>query len=90
MAIGANTTAAFRNRILSTLTPDSIEALGLKRVDLPLKKVLYEPDRPIETVSFPEAGVASVVSLMNDGGTAEVGTFGREGMGGQRLALRGG
>jgi CRP-like cAMP-binding protein len=87
LAIGADTTGAFRNRILSTLTPDSIEALGLKRVDLPLRKVLYEPDVPIETVYFPEAGVASVVSLMNNGGTAEVGTFGRDGMAGSFLLL---
>jgi len=87
VAIGANTTGAFRNRILSALSPDSIEALGLKRVDLPLKKVLYEPDVPIETVYFPEVGVASVVSLMSNGGTAEVGTFGREGMAGTVLLL---
>jgi CRP-like cAMP-binding protein len=87
VAIGADTTDAFRNKILSTLTPDSVEALGLKRVELPLKKVLYEPDMPIETVYFPEAGVASVVSLMSNGGTAEVGTFGREGMAGSVLLL---
>jgi CRP-like cAMP-binding protein len=87
VAIGANATGAFRNKILSTLTPDSVETLGLERIDLPLKKVLYEPDVPIETVYFPEAGVASVVSLMSNGGTAEVGTFGREGMAGTVLLL---
>jgi CRP-like cAMP-binding protein len=87
VAIGVNTTGAFRNRILSTLTPDSVESLGLKRVELPLRKALYEPETPIETVYFLEAGVASVVSLMSNGGTAEVGTFGREGMAGSVLLL---
>jgi CRP-like cAMP-binding protein len=87
VAIGANTTDAFGNRILSAISPDSVEALGLRRVDLPMKKVLYEPDAPIETVYFLEAGVASVVSVMSNGGTAEVGTFGREGMAGSVLLL---
>jgi CRP-like cAMP-binding protein len=87
VAIGENTTSAFRNRILSALTPDSIEVLGLKRIDLPIKKVLYEPNAPIESVYFLEAGVASVVSVMSNGGTAEVGTFGREGMAGSVLLL---
>jgi len=52
-----------------------------------LKKVLYEPYKPIQYVYFIDCGVVSLVSIMEDGATVEVGTIGNEGMVGLPLFL---
>jgi len=71
-----------RNRILAALPPDDLERLRprLERVELVLRQVLFEPNRPIEHVYFVESGVASLVSLAADGSAVETATVGHEGM----------
>jgi CRP-like cAMP-binding protein len=49
-------------------------------VYLPLRRQIYEPEKPIEQVFFPLDSVLSVVARMNDGSEIEIGTIGREGM----------
>jgi CRP-like cAMP-binding protein len=49
-------------------------------VDLPLRKSLYEPDNVPRYAYFLTSGIASVVTVVEDGGTAEVGLIGREGV----------
>ena len=49
-------------------------------VDLPLREVVYEPERPIDDVYFPIDCVLSIVTRMRDGHQIEIGTIGREGM----------
>src|SRR5205085_12444643 len=68
------------NRILSSLSGDDLELLQphLEPVDLPLRKVLEQANKPIKAVYFPESGFASVV--VNTGKPIEVGLIGREGM----------
>jgi CRP-like cAMP-binding protein len=51
----------------------------LTRVNLPLRTSLYEPNEPPKYVHFITSGIASVVSVTQDGSTTEVTTLGREG-----------
>jgi CRP-like cAMP-binding protein len=77
------------NRLLSLLSDDDYERLSrhLSQVTLEYRKSLYEPSRPIEHVYFPIEGVASLVITMANGGSAEVGTIGSEGMVGLPVCL---
>jgi CRP-like cAMP-binding protein len=70
------------NRLLSLLSDADYERLRghLSQVTLEYRKSLYQSSRPIEHVYFPIEGVASLVITMEDGGSAEVGTIGSEGM----------
>ncbi len=49
-------------------------------VDLPLRKSLYEPGIVPAYAYFMTSGIASVVAMMENGGMAEVGLIGREGV----------
>ena len=77
------------NRLLSLLSDDNYERLRphLSHVVFDYKKSLYEASRPIENVYFPVDGVASLVVTTSDGGSAEVGTIGNEGMVGLPICL---
>jgi CRP-like cAMP-binding protein len=50
-------------------------------------EVLFEPERPIDHVYFPETAVFSLVSTLHEGGSVEVGTVGCEGMAGLPVFL---
>ena len=70
------------NLFLGSLSVESRNLL-LKHcveVDLPLRKPLYEPEIVPRYAYFLTSGIASVVTAMEDGGTAEVGLIGREGL----------
>ena len=47
---------------------------------LPLGKVLIEANQKAESLYFPTQGIVSLVSIMQDGSTTEVGLIGKEGM----------
>ena len=64
---------------LSSISRDSLLRHCVE-VDLPLKKSLYEPDNVPRYAYFITSGIASVVTSMEDGATAEVGLIGREGV----------
>jgi CRP-like cAMP-binding protein len=72
------------NRILLAL-PDS-EYLsirpGLQYLAMPHHLSLYEPNRKLEFVYFPNGGLISLVVVMEDGKTVEVGVLGNEGFAG--------
>ena len=78
-----------RNRLLAALPPGDFALLApsLRPVDLALKQVLHEPDRPIEAVHFPEAGMVSMLAVLEDGALQEVGLVGREGVVGLAVVL---
>jgi CRP-like cAMP-binding protein len=61
---------AYRNALLTRMKP----------VAFPTRTVLYEPDQTPEFAHFMTSGIASVVSSMTDGSSAEVGIWGREGL----------
>ena len=81
--------STIRNEILSSLPAEDFGLLSpyLKSVDLPLKKALIVPDEPIRHVYFPDQGVASMLALLEGGGSVEVGMIGREGMVGIHVLL---
>src|SRR4029077_283063 len=73
---------------LSQLSPQVLKDLSLQPVDLNVSAVIYEPNQPIQYAYFPEQGVLSVVSVLKNGCSIEVGTVGREGMVGSILLLQ--
>ena len=77
------------NRLLSLLSDDDYEHLRphLTLITLEYRKILYEAARPIEHVYFPIDGVASLVITTAEGGSAEVGTIGSEGIVGLPVCL---
>ena len=75
------------NRLLAALPATSRDSLlpRLTRVPLTLRQVLHRADAPIDMVYFPETGMISLIANLADGGQAEVGVVGREGMLGTAL-----
>jgi len=70
------------NRFLASLSSKSRDLLLKQSVemDLPLRKSLYEAENVPRFAYFLTSGIASVVTSMEDGSTAEVGLVGREGV----------
>ena len=70
------------NKILAAL--DDLEAHDffsqLEQVSLAQGEIIYEPDEEIKYVYFPETAVFSMLTIMEDGDTVEVGPVGDEGM----------
>ncbi|MFN6530767.1 Crp/Fnr family transcriptional regulator [Nostoc sp. ChiSLP03a] len=79
------------NRLLAALPTSDYERLipHLKLVSLPTRQVLYEPGEPISHVYFPQHAVISIVTIMEDGSTVEVGIVSNEGMVGIPVILGG-
>ncbi|MFB3918272.1 MAG: cyclic nucleotide-binding domain-containing protein [Terriglobales bacterium] len=50
-------------------------------------QTLFEPNEPIEYGYFPNSGMASIVAIMGDGATVEVGIAGKEGFVGTPILL---
>lgn len=80
-----------QNRLLAALPASEYERLAphLQLVSLPIRQVLYEPNEPIKYVYFPIGSMVSLVSIMKDGSTIEVGLVGNEGMVGIPVILGG-
>lgn len=83
----AQSPLAVRNRLLLALSPDALAALlpRMQPVSLPLRQILARPGRPFEAIYFIEGGWVSMVAGTEEGGSAEVGLIGREGMFGASL-----
>lgn len=70
------------NQILSALPQKEYQSLNafLQPVQLSLNQVLSEPNQPIKSLYFPTLGIVSLISIMEDGSTTEIGLIGKEGM----------
>jgi CRP-like cAMP-binding protein len=77
------------NVILAALSPDELLRLQskLQPVELEQGHILYEASVPVDYVYFIDQGMISVVSVMRNGDTIEVGTIGNEGMVGKWVIL---
>ena len=77
------------NKLLSTLPLADRQRISpfLTTVPVTFKQVLYKQDEEIRDVYFPGSGAWSLTKTMDDGGTAEVGTIGHEGMIGSAVFL---
>ena len=74
--------SAFRNRILARLSSADKRRIAnkLTRVNAVPRDSLYEPNKPFRHVYFPETGVASILTVLENGTESEVATIGNEGM----------
>ena len=89
--ISATNSTPPRNRLLAALLPADLALLQphLQFTAIALLKDLERPNRRIETVYFPETGIASVVAVQPNETRVEVGLIGREGMSGIAVVLGG-
>lgn len=73
-----------KNRLLNSLPSSEYQRLlpHLKPVHLPHGEVLYEMGGHVEYVYFPHNALISLVTLMENGETIEVGLVGNDGMSG--------
>ncbi|NDJ17866.1 Crp/Fnr family transcriptional regulator [Myxacorys almedinensis] len=78
-----------QNQILSALPAEEYQRLlpHLEVVDLPIRKVLFGSGDRIEYVYFPHRSIISLVTILDDGATVEVGLVGNEGMAGVEVFL---
>lgn len=74
--------SAQQNHLLSTLPTEDWERIfpHVELVQLPVGKVLHEPGVPLRHVYFPTSCIVSLLCIMEDGATAEIGAVGREGI----------
>lgn len=77
------------NRIVAALPEEEYQHLvpHLEPVTLRFKQPLYEPNAPIRFGFFPASGMISLLTLMRDGATVEVGLIGNEGFLGTPILL---
>ena len=77
------------NLILASLPPEEFRQLApqLTRVRLEVGERLYETEEVIGHVHFPEGGLLSLLSTLEDGASVEVAGLGREGSGGLLVLL---
>lgn len=70
------------NRILDALPEQEFGRLRahLEPVTFQLKQILYRPGDAISFVYFPVTGALSVITLLHDGSSVEVGMVGNEGL----------
>jgi len=75
------TGSVISNTILNALPPQfNAFRANLKAVALPVGTPLYEPHETPKFAHFMTSGIASVVTTMNDGGSAETGMWASEGL----------
>src|SRR3984893_15132253 len=81
--------AAHGNQLLARLAPAEYQRIlpRLQFVPLELKHVIYEARSPIDYAYFPNRGVISALTVMEDGRAIEVATIGDEGMVGLPLLV---
>lgn len=79
------------NQILAALPLAEYHRLAshLKPVNLISGEILLEPNEPIRKIYFPQRAMISLVSIMMDGSTTEIGLIGNEGMIGLTAVLGG-
>ncbi|MBY0548326.1 MAG: Crp/Fnr family transcriptional regulator [Candidatus Obscuribacterales bacterium] len=78
-----------RNLLLNRLPAPVVQAIlgAAEFVHIDMREGLFEPNKPIEFVDFPESGVMCLLTPMSDGSLVEIATIGREGMVGVSVAL---
>ena len=80
-----------KNGLLAALPPDEYQRLlpHLESVPLPLGWAVYESGSKMEHVFFPTEGIVSLLSVMENGASAEIAVTGNEGLVGVALFMDG-
>jgi CRP-like cAMP-binding protein len=86
-----HTDSALMNHLLAALPADEFArlALDLKPVSLHLGEVIYESGEMLEYVYFPTTAIISLLYIMENGSTAEIGMAGNDGLVGIALFMGG-
>lgn len=89
MSTPSSQPGTFENKILAAINSADYQHFlsQLERLSLAQGDIIYEADLPIDYVYFPETAIFSMLTLMQDGSTIEVGPVGDEGMVGLRIFL---
>lgn len=76
--------ASIRNKVLRLLPPAELEAVleRTEMVTIESKEIVWEPDKPIRFVHFPEDCVISLVTDLKNGDKVEAMTIGNDGFAG--------
>ena len=89
--MAASLSASFmpRNRLLAALPAEDMARLRprLQPVEFSLRQIIQVPNEPITSVYFPENGWVSMMALLVEGNSAEVGIVGFDGMVGLPVLL---
>ena len=69
------------NAILTSLSAEDLALLRphMRRVELAMGQVLYEPGDEVQRIYFPESGLISLLTTMNEGQHVETASRGRNG-----------
>ncbi len=91
MAASGNKDQAKKNLLLASLREDELNRIisKLEPVSLSLGEVLYESGDRMDYAYFPTTAIVSMLYIMENGGTAEIGIIGNDGMVGISLFLGG-
>jgi CRP-like cAMP-binding protein len=91
MATTANKQEVIQNHLLAGMTADELERLlpNLQPVSLPLGKVIYESGERMDYVYFPTTAIISLLYIMENGSSAEIGVVGKDGMVGIAIFMGG-
>lgn len=91
MSTVGNATVALKNHLLAALPAAEFGhiAPNLERISLPLGKVLYESGDKMTHIYFPTTVIISLLYIMEDGATAEIGIAGNNGLVGIALFMGG-
>ena len=82
---------ALTNHLLAALPADEFSLLqpGLQRISLSLGEVIYESGEQLKCVYFPTTAIISLLYIMENGSTAEIGMTGNDGLVGVALFMGG-
>jgi hypothetical protein len=77
-----NANDALMNHLLAALPADEFARLKphLEPVSFPLRKVIYESGKQLEFIYFPTTAIISLLYIMENGSTAEIGMTGNDGL----------
>ncbi len=91
MSAAANSSDALKNHLLAALPADEFGRVKskLEPVSFKLGEVLYESGDKLDCVYFPTTAITSLLYIMENGTTAEIGVIGNEGISGHALFLGG-
>jgi len=91
MAATATKKDAIQNHLLAGVTDEELERLlpNLQPLNLPLGKVLYESGEKMDFVYFPTTAIISLLYIMENGSSAEIGVVGNDGLVGIAIFMGG-
>jgi CRP-like cAMP-binding protein len=91
MPVAKHTDSPLMNHLLAALPVDEFDLLNpdLEPISLSLGKVIYESGEELEYIYFPTTAIISLLYIMENGSTAEIGIAGNDGLVGVALFMGG-